>query len=239
VVFEYAAETGQVGPVVGLFGGLEDPERPIPAEVTAIHGITDEMVKGQRLDESAIVGLLKGIGIVISHNASFDRPFLEARLPLFAELPWGCSMRDVPWKSHGASSSALEFLAYRAGFFYDAHRAEIDCRAVLAVLARPFGQTGQSALATLLERARQPTYRLAALNSPFDSKELLKHRSYRWNPEARVWVRELVASERVPELEWLNAKIYGGRSAEVELEILDAKVRYSGREGKKERVRVP
>src|SRR5271165_7199163 len=46
VVFEYAAETGQVGQVVRRFSGFEDPGRPIPMEVTAIHGIVDEMVKG-------------------------------------------------------------------------------------------------------------------------------------------------------------------------------------------------
>ncbi len=236
VVFEYAAETGQVGPAVGHFSGFEDPGRPIPKEVTAIHGITDEMVKGKRLDESAIAGLLKGSGIVIAHNAEFDRPFLEARLPLFGSLPWGCSIRDVPWKAQGASSSALELLAYRAGFFFDAHRAETDCRAVLAVLAQPFGGTGRSALGELLEHARQPSYRLAALNSPFEVKDLLKARGYRWHADAKVWMRDLADAERAGELEWLKTAVYDGKSVEVEIETLDAKRRYSGREGKKERV---
>ena len=238
VVFEYAAEAGQVGPVVGHFSGFDDPGRPIPAEVTAIHGITDEMVKGQRLDETAIAGLLKGVGIVIAHNASFDRPFLEARLPLFATLPWGCSVRDVEWREHGYASSALEFLAYRAGLFYDAHRAETDCRAVLAVLARPLGETGPAALGALLESARRTSYRLAALNSAFEFKDVLKDRGYRWNSEAKVWVLDLAETERTAEFEWLKANVYDGQSVEVDLEIIDAKRRYSGREGKKERVTV-
>jgi DNA polymerase-3 subunit epsilon len=236
VVFAYAAETGQVGPVVGHYSGLEDPGRAIPSETTAIHGITDEMVKRHRLDESAVAELLKSVGIIIAHNAEFDRRFLEARLPLFAALPWGCSIRDIPWKAHGASSSALELLGYRAGFFCDAHRAEMDCRAVLAVLAKPLGKTGRSALGTLLEHARQPSFRVAALNSPFESKDALKDRGYRWNPRAKVWVREIVAAERATEFEWLKAEIYGGRSIEVELETVDARLRYSERQGKKERV---
>ena len=236
VVFAYAAETGQVGSVVGHFDGFEDPGRPIPSEVTAIHGITDEMVNGQQLDESAIGELLKGVGIVIAHNAEFDRRFLEARLPLFAALPWGCSIRDVPWKSHGASSLALECLAYRAGFFYDGHRAEIDCRAVLAVLTQALGTTGQSALGALLEHARRPSFRVAALNSPFESKDALKEHGYRWNPGAKVWVREIVAAERATEFGWLKAGVYGGRSVEVELETVDARLRYSERHGKKETV---
>lgn len=238
VVFAYAAETGQVGSVVGEFSGFEDPGRPIPSEVTAIQGITNEMVKGQQLDESAIGELLKGVGVVIAHNAEFDRRFLEARLPLFAALPWGCSIRDIPWKAHGTSSSALEFLAYRAGFFCEAHRAEIDCRTVLAVLAQPLGSTGQSAMGALLEHARAHSFRIAALNSPFESKGALKDRGYRWNPEAKVWVREIVAADRATEFEWLKAEIYGGRSAEVELETVDARLRYSQRQGKKERVLV-
>jgi len=78
VVFEYAAETGQVGPVVGCLSALEDPGRPIPPESTAIHGITDDMVKGQRFDDAAVASLLDGVALVIAHNATFDRPFLEA-----------------------------------------------------------------------------------------------------------------------------------------------------------------
>ncbi len=137
VVFEYAAETGEVGPVVGHLSALEDPGRPIPPEAIAIHHITDEMVRGKRFDDAAVAQLLEGVSLVIAHNAKFDRPFLETRFPLFMKMPWACSIRDVGWRDSGYASSALEFLAYRTGFFYDGHRAEIDCRALLAVLARP------------------------------------------------------------------------------------------------------
>jgi len=238
VVFEYGAETGQIGPVVGRYSGLEDPGRPIPPETTAIHGITDEMVKGQRLDEAAIAQLLQGVGVVIAHKADFDRPFLEARLPLFARLHWGCSMRDVPWKEHGYSSSALEFLGYRAGFFYDAHRAGTDCLALLAVLAGLLGETGASVLLALLENARRPSYRVAALRSHIDTKDDLKARGYRWNPEEKVWIGDFAAADRDAELAWLKATVYAGKSAEVEIETLTAKQRYSRREGNKERVRL-
>jgi len=238
IVFEYGAESGQVGPVVGRYGGLEDPGRPIPPETTKIHGITDEMVRGKRLDEAAIGQVLRGVSLVIAHNAGFDRPFLEGRLPLFAGLHWGCSIRDVHWKAHGYGSSSLEFLAYRNGFFFDAHRAETDCLAVLAVLANPLGETGQTALHALLESARQPAYRVAALRSHIDTKDLLKARGYRWNPEGRVWVGEFAAADRDSELAWLKTSVYGGQSAEVEIETLTAKQRYSRREGKRERVRI-
>ena len=236
VVFEYAAESGRIGPVVARYEGLEDPGRPIPPESTRIHGITDAMVQGQRLDDAAIAAVLQDVGLVIAHNAQFDRPFLEARLPLFAGLPWGCSIRDVAWKDHGYASSALEFLAYRAGLFYDAHRAAMDCLAVLAVLAGPLGSGGQTALQALLEHARQPRLHISALRSHFDTKDLLKARGYRWHAEARVWVGEIAAADRDAELQWLKQAIYAGRSAEVEIETLTALQRYSGREGARERV---
>ena len=238
VKFEYSRASGEIGRVLGVYDGLEDPGMPIPPESTAVHGITDVMVAGERLDEAAIEALLDGVGLVIAHNAGFDRPFVERRLPALASLPWGCSLREVPWDEAGIGSAKLEYLAYRCGFFFDAHRAEIDCRALLEVLRRPFGDTGSSALKVLLESAREPSLRVWATGSPFESKDVLKARGYRWEAEKRVWYREIAAAEREAELAWLKETVYGGKSASVELETFDARVRYSGRDGKKERVTV-
>lgn len=238
LLFEYVPETAEVGPVVGRLSALEDPGRPIPPESTAVHGITDSMVKDQRFDDAAVSRLLAEASLVIAHNAQFDRPFLEARFPVFKDLNWACSLRDIPWREAGNASSALEFLAYRAGFFYEGHRAEMDCRALLAVLNRPFGTAGDSALKVLLNHARQPTLTLWALDSPFDKKELLKARGYRWNAERKVWGLQLPAAARDAEQSWLKANVYGGRGAQLELETLIARVRYSDRPGKREMVRL-
>jgi DNA polymerase-3 subunit epsilon len=132
----------------------------------------------------------------------------------------------------------LEFLAWRSGFFYDAHRAEMDCLVVLAVLAKPLGDTGHPALNQLLECARRPSFRISALNSPFDSKDALKQRGYRWNADAKVWATDIAESDQVEELTWLKAEVYEGKAAEVEVERLDAARRYSLRSGKKERVKL-
>ena len=54
----------------------------------------------------------------------------------------------------GASIIALhvtdEFLAHEMGWFYDAHRAEMDCHALLAVLAEPLPVSGMTGLKRLL-----------------------------------------------------------------------------------------
>ena len=238
VVFEYCAASGAVGRVLGVYDGLEDPGVPIPASSTAIHGITDDMVAGQRIDDASVLSLLDGVGLVIAHNAGFDRKFLEPRLPAFADLPWACSWQEVPWSEAGIESSKLEYLAYRYGFFFEGHRAEIDCRALLEVLKRPFGETGFTGLKVLLESARAPSFRLWALNSPFESKDVLKKRGYWWDAPKRCWYGEFRSREDVDgELAWLKESVYAGKGVALELEEFDAKTRYSGRDGRKEKVR--
>lgn len=244
VVFEYCRATGAVGRVLGRYDGLEDPGVPIPPESTAIHGITDAMVAGKRLDEAEIGRLLDGVAIVIAHNAAFDRKFLEPRLPVFAALPWACSWQEVPWSEAGIESSKLEYLAYRYGFFYDGHRAEIDCLALLEVLRRPFvrrdGPTlpAETALKLLLDSAREPSFRLWANNSPFESKDVLRRRGYWWDAPARCWSREVWSREEVQaELAWLKDAVYAGKSVPLDLDEFDARTRYSARAGKRERVR--
>jgi DNA polymerase-3 subunit epsilon len=237
VAFEYSRETGEIGRVLETYDGLEDPGMPIPPESTAVHGITDEMVSGQRFDDDAVSRMLEGVAIVIAHNAGFDRPFVEPRFERFASLAWGCSWQEIPWEEAGIPSAKLEYLAYRHGFFFEGHRAEIDCLALLEVLRRPFGDTGKTNLKVLLDSARKPSVRLWASNSPFESKDLLKARAYRWEPERKTWYRDLPKDEAKTEVAWLKAEIFGGRSVALNMEVFNARTRYAGREGRQETVR--
>ncbi len=238
VVFEYCHATGTVGRVLDAYDGLEDPGIPIPPSSTAIHGITDAMVAGHLIDDARVASVLESVGLVIAHNAGFDRKFLEPRLPIFAGLPWGCSWLEVPWGDAGIASSKLEYLAYRHGFFYDGHRAEVDCRALLEVLSQPFGDTGATALKVLLDSARAPSYRLWATNSPFETKDVLRKRGYWWDAGRRCWSVEVRSHERVQEeLTWLRDAVYAGKSVEVELDEFDAKSRYGAREGRRTKLR--
>jgi hypothetical protein len=116
--------------------------------------------------------------------------------------------------------------------------AENASVAVLAVLGRTLGETGASALKALLDSARLPSLRIAALGSPFDSKDALKARGYRWHAEAKGWVGEIAAAGKEEELEWLKKTVYEGKNVEVEIETLTAKQRYAERSGKNERMRI-
>ena len=54
VPFEFERESGRILAVREAVSYLEDPGRPIPAEVTKLTGITDAMVAGKRIDEAAV-----------------------------------------------------------------------------------------------------------------------------------------------------------------------------------------
>jgi DNA polymerase III subunit epsilon len=220
-----------VGPVQ-VYDGLEDPGKPIPPEVVALTGIRDADVKGQTLDTARVAELMDGVDIVIAHNAGFDRPFVEKRLAQFAQCDWACSFADIDWKAQGRSSAKLESLAQANGWFYDAHRAEMDCHALLAVLAQPLPQSPHTGLAQLLQAAQRTSYALQATNAPFEAKDLLKARAYRWNAEQRVWHTRLkTEADLEAECAWLKEAVYSQRRAVVQIEKLDARVRFSSRPG--------
>ena len=217
---------------VQVYDELEDPGIPISKEIEAITGISNEMVTGHRLDEVKISQLLSGIDLVIAHNAGFDRPFCEARIPAFRQLAWGCSFADIDWKKEGQGSAKLTYLALEKGWFYDAHRAEADCHALLAVLCEPLPSGAPSGLSKIISASQGPSYRLQATNAPFDAKDLLKARAYRWNAEQKVWHTRLDDELALDaECEWLRSDVYGGRSARVQVEKLTAQIKYSNRAG--------
>lgn len=233
IAFDLDLATGQpVGPLE-VYDGLEDPGAPLSPEVQQLTGITDEMLRGQRLDEARVAEMLAGAQLVIAHNAGFDRPFVEARLPAFADLDWACSFADIDWKRQGRDSAKLSALAMQLGWFYDAHRAEMDCHALLAVLRPPLPLGERNGLLHLVEAARQPSFRLQATGAPFEAKDTLKARNYRWDATARVWFVQLRDEAALQaETQWLKSQVYEGRPARVQVERLEARQRYSGRPGR-------
>ena len=117
-----------------------------------------------------------------------------------------------------------------AGLFADAHRAIGDCQALLHILSSPFGAEGKPALATLLANARQTTIRIFAVDSPFDRKDLLKARGYRWsngtNGLRRCWWRDVAERDLEAELAFLRASVFL-RPVDLPTQRITARERYS------------
>jgi DNA polymerase-3 subunit epsilon len=234
VVFEYDPDTGQAYRVLDSFSALEDPGISITAEITEITGITNEMVAGQRIDDARVADLVAGASIVIAHNSKFDRPFLEDRFSVFEGLPWGCSFAQVDWDGEGLGARKLDYIAFQFGFFFDAHRAEADCIALLNILQQELPKSKVKVLKSMLDQLPQKDWTVYALNSAFDTKDLLKARSYYWDAGRKTWHRTVTGTEAVTsEVAWLKESIYNGRSVKLEFEVRDALVRYSKRPGKK------
>ena len=86
--FEYTPD-GEVLRVIGRFDELRQPAHPIPAEITALTGITDEMVAGHSIDPAAVEAFIADAAIVIAHNVRFDRPIAENAWPVFKKRRLG------------------------------------------------------------------------------------------------------------------------------------------------------
>jgi DNA polymerase III subunit epsilon len=70
------------GEVLGTFHTLVNPEVPIPPLISALTGITNPMVADAEPIEVVLPCLLEFLGraVLVAHNASFDRRFVQANL---------------------------------------------------------------------------------------------------------------------------------------------------------------
>jgi DNA polymerase III subunit epsilon len=125
VKFTYLPDD-RIARITDTFSSFDEPQNPIPAEITDLTGITDEMVLGYRIDPEAVASFAAGAGIVIAHNANFDRKFAERYWPLFEQKAWACSATEVEWRKHGFDGSRLGYLLAGVGLFHQGHRAVDD-----------------------------------------------------------------------------------------------------------------
>ena len=236
VKVEYCPESGMVYRVLETYDELEDPGVPIPLESTKIHGITDEMVRGKKIIDSDLQNRIEDVSLIIAHNAAFDRAFVEKRFPFFQDKAWACSFSQIPWKNENLNSAALEFLAYRFGFHFEGHRASIDCHALLETLQSDLPISGLKAFKVLLDASLTTALKIWALKTPFESKDKLKERGYRWDTERKTWYKLFSIEDVNEEKEWLRSEVYDYSPFRLEQERIDAFNRFSNRPGVSETV---
>lgn len=116
------------------FSSLLNPQTPIPPEVTAIHGITNDMVRASPVFRQIAPSLGARLEntVVVCHNADFDVPFLAyefglsgLRLPPIMILD---TLR-LARKNGGYKSNKLGSLAAAMGCSTEGwHRALADVR---------------------------------------------------------------------------------------------------------------
>lgn len=197
-----AAATGPV--ITRCYSSLADPGIEIPQEVTEVTGLATAHVRGHSIDWSLARNFFERSSIVIAHNAAFDRSFLEATGKLGGlALHWACSMRHIDWKRHNFATQSLNYLAADHGFLNPfAHRALFDCATTLRLIG-PY-------LDELIARSYEREYLIKAVGSPFDAKDALRARGYRWDSDERVWGRVITEALLAEERAFLAAQVYLG-----------------------------
>lgn len=203
---------------------LNEPSKPITEEITQITGITQEDLAGKQIPWGEVAALLKDVTHFAAHNAGFDRKFFNRYMPGDTR-PWYCTSKggDVDWKALGYNTAGLELLTYQHGYFYDAHRAVIDCAAVywLIHLHPEILQMVEASLA-------QDSIKISAFTSPIRVKDDLKERGYRWNPADKVWWLMVTGAEAAEaEIQFLESLYFNARGT-AGITVIPSNLKYLG-----------
>lgn len=188
---------------------LNQPRESISAEITQVTGLTDEDVKGHKINWELVAEEIASVALIVAHNASFDRPIVERYHAVFRHKVWGCSVSQIDWLNIAKiGSRSQEFLCWKLGnFFYDAHRALDDVQALTQLLSETIpdatGENSQPILSYLLPVIRKSKSLVKATRAPFELKDALKSRQYRWQPNAKVWQKVIDETDLKDELAWL------------------------------------
>jgi DNA polymerase-3 subunit epsilon len=164
-IIEVAVVHFDKGAVTNRYSLLVDPTVPIPAESSAVHGITDADVKGKPKFEAIakqVAQWLEG-RVPVAYNASFDRTFIYAEMrragiapstqmsvppALRTNVEWVDPLVWARIAQPEAKGFKLGMVAERLGVsLVNAHRATDDAEAAGTVLLE------------LLKSQGNPTYR--------------------------------------------------------------------------------
>lgn len=208
-----------------------EPSKPIPELITGITNITDDMVKGAKIDVPLFEAVIADADLIIAHNARFDRFVVERYLPGAEKKCWGCSMEEVPWPKRG---KRLEYIVQDMGYFYEAHGALPDCQAGLFALRQPVN--GKDGFSYVLDAARATTLRVWTTGLRYDEgvNRLLKQRGYWFNNgddgRPKAWHRAIPENEQDTETKWLQVHAYDRKPCSARFDKITAFNRYSKRE---------
>jgi len=208
-VVKFEKSTGKIISIDQAYESFNEPGEDITPEITMLTGIRNDMVQGHSINWEMVDTILKDADIVVAHNASFDRAFVEKHSSVSPNKIWACSINDIDWLGKGFSSTKQELLCYWHGFYFEAHRAMNDVDALIHLLTHSSYDIDRPVL-ELIENSQKPTYIIFATNFNYDpvKKDIVKANKYKWNPQEKIWYKNVTFDMLESEKEWLTGVIY-------------------------------
>jgi DNA polymerase-3 subunit epsilon len=181
-----------------------NPERSMPAEATAVHGLTDEFLKDKPIFSQIYSEFLEFIGDakLVIHNAEFDMKFINAELKRVGHeaLPWGRVVDTVQMarRKFPGSPANLDALCRRFGIDNSErtyHGALLDSELLAEVYLELLGgrQHGLSLAAQTVEvktvekkQVQERLYREPRLFSPSE-EEISAHQGMLGKLKNALW----------------------------------------------------
>ncbi len=208
VVFRYDDE-GHIYDVTETFTMFEDINEPILDDVKKVTGRTDADIEGKAFDEAVIGRVFATPGLIIAHNAQYDRPKLEKRFQVLQKTPWACSYNDIPWMNCDVIDKKLRLLCMDlCGFHFKGHFALNDSYALLDLLNTNLPTRNCTIFQQILLAAKSKTTRLWAIDAPYEKKDYLKANGFRWDDSGIKANYIDVPGDIAPMLRWLEDNIY-------------------------------
>jgi DNA polymerase III epsilon subunit family exonuclease len=162
-ITEIGAVKVRGGEVLGEFQTFINPETPIPSFITALTGITDEMVASSPRIAEVFPILLEFLGseketVFVAHNAPFDLSFLKAaanaseyRWPKFTVIDTAKLARRVLSRDEVTNCKLGTLAEFFNTSVSPTHRALDDALATVDVLHALIGRVGTLGITTLEE----------------------------------------------------------------------------------------
>ncbi|WP_354685452.1 DNA polymerase III subunit epsilon [Cupriavidus necator] len=146
LLVEVAPKAGSLVREITEYYGSQEPRVPISAAATGMHGLTAEMLRGQRFDVDAIRAIVDEADVLVAHGAEFNVRMLEKVVPDVHRKRWRCSVRQVRWAQYfHVPNHKLDTLCDHLRIFRPRPQVALDdCLALSKLLFRHMGAVTQA-----------------------------------------------------------------------------------------------
>jgi DNA polymerase-3 subunit epsilon len=229
-VLEVERFGGRVVREAGSYLGRHEPRGEMSPEAQLITGLSKASLQGQRFNAREIEVLLEQCELVVSHNAAFDRPFVEDALSRFAELPWACSLSEIDWRGKEQQPKAsLDHLLSVHGW-QSKGTVEDDCLSLARLLAMPLPVTPWNGYVQLIDASEAAEHHLWLPDPGLDYHWTLAARGYRLDEGSRSLWKHFDDADLDAELDKLRDCLSGSGVHRLHCMRIDSRRRFSARD---------